>query len=71
MAKHVLQNLNGWNITVLQEELEKLQAEYRSARMEHATKGTANPMELRYKRRNIARLLTELHLRELTGAAEN
>ena len=51
----------------LGEALKSREQEYQQMKFDHAAKGIANPMELRDKRRDIARILTEVRSRELAA----
>ncbi len=48
-------------------DIETMQRDYISTKMEHATSGIQNPSELREMRKNIAQLLTEARGRELAA----
>jgi large subunit ribosomal protein L29 len=44
-----------------------MSTEYAQMKFDHTVKGLANPMELRYIRRNIARANTEMRRREMAS----
>ena len=48
-------------------EINRLEAEYNQMKFDHATRGMANPMEIREHRRNIARAKTEARNREVVN----
>ncbi len=64
MAKEKLE-LAGVSVEELQVKLSSMDNELVSMKFEHAVKGMGNPMELRYMRRDIARINTEIRKREL------
>ena len=65
MAKQKLE-LADKSIPDLLTEVAGMEQEYQQMKFEHAVKGLGNPLEIRELRRNIARVHTELRLRELT-----
>lgn len=67
MAKEKI-DLSGKTEAELAQEITSMEQEYQSMKFDHAVKGLANPLELRAKRRNIARLHTELRKRALAVA---
>lgn len=66
MAKDKL-NFSEMSEVELRSQLGSLENELQNMRFEHATKGLANPMEIRSVRRDIARIYTEARRRELAG----
>jgi large subunit ribosomal protein L29 len=66
MAKEKLA-LDGASIEDLRTQLGSMENELIQMKFDHAVKGLANPMELRYIRRDVARVQTEIRKRELAG----
>lgn len=64
MAKQKLE-LAEKTVVDLQTEAAGLEQQYQQLKFEHAVRGLGNPLDIREMRRNIARLHTELRLREL------
>ncbi len=46
-------------------EVRRMEAEYNQMKFDHATRGMANPMEIREARKQIARAKTEIRAREV------
>ncbi len=70
MAKEKLE-LEKLEIGDLHTQIKALQDEYARMKFEHASRGLANPMELRHLRRKIARYHTEVRRRELAAMSPN
>ncbi len=66
MAKEKLA-LENLEIGDLHNRIKAMQDEYLRLKFEHASRGLANPMELRRLRRDIARYHTEVRRRELAA----
>jgi large subunit ribosomal protein L29 len=64
MAKEKLE-LAGVSVEDLHAQLGSLSSELNTMKFDHAVKGLGNPMELRYMRRDIARINTEIRKHEL------
>ncbi len=67
MAKQEILELRKMDLADLHDQLRSLQDEYLRLKFEHATRGLANPMELRHLRRKIAQYHTEVRARELAA----
>jgi ribosomal protein L29 len=59
MPLQKLTELQNWTEETLSLKLADLRQEYLDARRNHMTQGLPNPTQLRYMRRDIARILTE------------
>lgn len=70
MATKKFLELQEFNDSDLQTELEETQTQYHKMKFDHAVTGLDNPLTLREVRRDIARLKTEIRRREL-AADEN
>ena len=57
--------LNGLSIEELNEMLTNTQGELNKLKMNHKTAELENPLEIRFVRRNLARINTEIQKREL------
>lgn len=66
MAKEKL-NLVEMSDDELRSHLASVEQEYQQLKFDHASKGIANPMEIRQMRRDIARILTEGRRREIAA----
>ena len=53
------------SVAELQEKLGEIKKSYADLKMSHAITPLENPIQLRYLRRNVARIATELTKREL------
>lgn len=67
MASKKFLELQDFSQEDLVNELQQREAEYQTMQFDHAIKGLENPLQLREKRRDIARLKTELRRREVAN----
>lgn len=67
MASKKFLELQDFSQEDLVSELQQREAEYQTMQFDHAIKGLENPLQLREKRRDIARLKTELRRREVAN----
>ncbi len=70
MANQKYQEIQGLSIEELNTELAELQEEYQKLQFDHATTGLDNPLVIRERRREIARVKTELRKREMGEMSE-
>jgi large subunit ribosomal protein L29 len=70
MATKKFLELQDFSDTDLASELDGMRAQYQKMKFDHALTGLENPLELRERRRDIARLQTEIRRRELANASE-
>jgi len=68
MPNKFMQDLKELSIDDIKSKLDDSEQEYVQLKFDHASKGLDNPIILRNKRRNIARMKTELKNRELEEA---
>lgn len=66
MAQIKKEDLNSLTVADLQQRLHDDAERLQKLRFNHAVNPLENPMQIRYLRREIARLKTELRKRELT-----
>ena len=66
MAKEKLDVVNMTEAD-LRSNLTSMENEYQQMKFDHATKGLSNPMEIRWLRRDIARIYTEARQREIAA----
>lgn len=59
--------IQGLSDAELIDELAAMEREYQKSQFDHAIKGLENPLSLRGKRRDIARVKTEIRRRELAN----
>jgi large subunit ribosomal protein L29 len=62
------QDLKDLTVQELQDKLGDERQNLHKLRFSHAVSPIENPMQLRFKRKDIARILTELRRREMTKA---
>ena len=68
MAKKV--NIQDITVDQLKEDLVLMNNEYQDMKFAHASSTLQNPLQLREKRREIARYMTELRNRQLAEAGD-
>ncbi len=61
--------LNDLTVAELQDKLQEERGALAKLRFSHAVSPIENPMQLRSKRKEVARILTELRKRELANTA--
>lgn len=66
MAKEKLDVVNMTDAE-LQSNVASMESEYLQMKFDHAAKGLSNPLELRWLRRDIARVYTEARRREIAA----
>ncbi len=66
MAKEKLDVVNMTEAE-LRSNVTSMENEYRQMKFDHAAKGLGNPLELRWLRRDIARIYTEARSREIAA----
>jgi len=66
MAKEKLDLVNMTDAE-LQSNVTSMENEYLQMKFDHAAKGLSNPLELRWLRRDIARIYTEARRREIAA----
>lgn len=66
MAKEKLDVVNMTEAE-LRSNVTSMENEYRQMKFDHAAKGLGNPLELRWLRRDIARVYTEARRREIAA----
>lgn len=71
MASKKYLELQDFSEDDLRASLEETQKEYHALKLDHAIKGLDNPLALRVKRRDIARLNSEIRRRELAAIGED
>lgn len=64
-SKELNIKLNSLSIEELQEMLVNTQSELNKLKMNHKTAELENPLEIRFVRRNVARINTEIKKRQL------
>lgn len=67
MASKKFLALKDYSDADLENELAQSEAQYQNQQFEHAIKGLENPLVLREKRRDIARLRTEIRRRQIVA----
>jgi large subunit ribosomal protein L29 len=65
MAKLSLEEVKEMSMQDLQERMEEVSLQYKKKKFAHAVSPLENPLELRWSRRDVARLKTELSRRKL------
>ena len=65
MASKKFLELKDFSLEELRAELDAIQTEYKNLKFDNALKGLDNPLVIRERRRDIARLNTEIRRREL------
>lgn len=68
--KKFMKELEDLSDQDLSNKIESDEREYMQLKFDHSTKGLDNPIQLRSRRRNIARMKMELRRRELEAAPE-
>jgi large subunit ribosomal protein L29 len=68
MPNKFMQDLKELSVDDIKSKLDDSEKEYVQLKFDHASKGLDNPIILRKKRRDIARMKTELKNRELDMA---
>lgn len=63
-------DLKDLTLVELQDKLQDERSTLKKVRFSHAVSPVENPMQLRFKRKSVARLLTELRKRELANTAK-
>ena len=67
MAIEKLKDLSSLSMDDLKADIKSTELMYQKMLFEHSVKGLDDPLELRTVRRNIARINTELRLREIAA----
>lgn len=70
MATKRYTELKNMELSDLLNEVSEAQNQYGKLKLDHATKGLANPLVLRSARKDVARLLTEVRSREVEAMTE-
>lgn len=69
MASKKFLELQDFSLEELRAELDAIQTEYKNLKFDNALKGLDNPLIIRDRRRDIARLNTEIRRRELADSS--
>ena len=70
MANKRYTELKNMELNDLLNEVSEAQSQYSKLKLDHATKGLANPLVLRSARKDVARLLTEVRSREMASLTD-
>ncbi len=68
MASKKFLELQDFSLEELRAELDAIQSEYKNLKFDNALKGLDNPLIIRDRRKDIARLHTEIRRRELESS---